>query len=136
MGASQSILIKDKSKAKLIFPNFYFHSAKKPDYTFEKENNLSQKQIKTKLNKCKKYISSYANLAHIKPKGVTLKINSIKYNEKDEELVCNVVFDVKKNTKITQDEYKKYIEDTSNGPFEGSWNDSPGNLVKPEIIFN
>ncbi len=43
MGASQSILIKNKSKAKLIFPNFYFHSAKKPDYTFEKENNLSQK---------------------------------------------------------------------------------------------
>ncbi len=67
---------------------------------------------------------------------MTLKINNIKYNEKDEELVCNVVFDVKKNTKITQDEYKKYIEDTSNGPFEGSWNDSPGNLVKPEIIFN
>lgn len=136
MGTSQSILIKDNSKAKLIFSNFYFHSAKKPNYIFEKENNLSQKQIKSKLNKCKKYISSYANLAHIKPKGITLKINNLKYNEKDEELVCNVVFDVKKNSKITQDEYKKYIEDSSNGPFEQSWSDSPGNLINPKIIFN
>jgi hypothetical protein len=130
--SSSSALIKDKQKAKLIFDNFYLFENKN---TREKKINPTKKDIDNVLKKSIKYIHSYANLESVTPKGVKIKIIKTDYNKKNNQLICNIIFHINKNTSISENEYKKYIEDKSNGPFENIWTDSPANIEVPVIEY-
>ena len=128
---SKSPIIKDKKKAQLIFSNFYLfdtnHRAKKEKY--------STKELHVALSKSKKYIELYANMKHLVPKGVKVKVTNIKLNKNTNELVASIIFNIKKGISITQYEYKKYIEDRENGPFESVWDDAPAHFSTPTIKY-
>lgn len=128
---SSSPLIKDKQKAKLIFDNFYLFE----NENRERKDNPTKKEIDNILKKSKKHIESYANLDGVTPKGVKIKINKIDYKKKNDQLICNIIFNINKNTSITEYEYKKYVEDKSNGPFEYCWDDSPAHIDTPYIEY-
>ncbi len=125
--------IKNKQKAKLIFSNFYLFDKK--DLNRKKRNNVSSKEIDAAISKSKKYIESYANLEHIVPHGVKIKVLKITYNKSTRECVAHIIFNIKKSISITEYEYQKYIEDRSNGPFESVWDDAPANISTPTIQY-
>ena len=46
---------------------------------------------------------------------------------------------VKKGSNVTEEEYKKYLNDDVNGPFEYNWDNSPlndDNFKTPVLIYN
>ncbi len=131
---SKSPLIKNKQKAQLTFP-FYVIFKENSDEVQERIENPSKNALNKALRKSKKYIESYANLEHIVPKGILIKVKDVKYNKNKKELVCNIIFNVAKNSTVTENQYKKYIEDQSNGPFEMSWDDAPAHLISPKIKY-
>ncbi len=129
---SKSPLIKNKQKAQLTFSNFYVWEKNNLDR--KKKDKVSTKELNQAVAKSKKYIESYANLEHIVPKGVKIKVTNVKCNKKN-ELVAHILFSIQKNISITEYEYKKYIEDQSNGPFESVWDDAPAHLISPRIKY-
>ncbi len=130
---SKSPNIKNKQKAQLIFSNFYLFDTK--DLDRAKKEKYVTKELNVALAKSKKYIEFYANLEHIVPKGVKVKVTNIKFNKNNNELVAYILFNIKKGISITQYEYKKYIEDSSNGPFESVWDDAPAHISTPTIKY-
>ncbi len=131
---SKSPIIKNKQKAQLIFP-FYQIFKENDDERQEKVVNPSKSALNKALRQSKKYIEETANLEHIVPKGVTIKVQNVKYNKSKKELLCNIIFNVAKNSNVTENEYKKYIEDQDNGPFEMPWGDAPANIIAPKIKY-
>lgn len=131
---SKSPIIKNKQKAQLIFP-FYQIFKDSDDETQIVVKNPSKSALNKALRQSKKYIEETANLEHIVPKGITIKVQSVKYNKNKKELLCNIIFNVAKNSNITESEYKKYIEDESNGPFEMPWSSAPANIIAPKIKY-
>ncbi len=131
---SKSPQIKNKQKATLIFP-FYQIFKESNDETQEIIKNPSKNAFNKALKKSKKYIEETANLEHIVPKGITITVKDVKYNKPKKELICNIIFNVSKNSIITENEYKKYIENQDNGPFEMPWPSAPANIISPKIKY-
>lgn len=131
---SKSPIIKNKQKAQLTFP-FYQIFKENSDDVQERVENPSKNALNKALRQSKKYIEETANLEHIVPKGITIKVQNVKYNKNKKELLCNIIFNVAKNSTVTENQYKKYIEDQDNGPFEMPWGDAPANIIAPKIKF-
>ncbi len=131
---SKSPLIKNKQKAQLTFP-FYVIYKQSEDERKIINKNPSKNALNKALRESKKYIEEYANLEHIVPKGISIKVKDVKYNKNKKTLTAHIIFNVAKNSIITENQYKKYIEDQDNGPFEMPWDSAPANIIAPKIIF-
>jgi hypothetical protein len=129
MGNTQSPLLKSGTRANLVFQNFYFYNK-----NWERRE-VSKKDLPSLLKKCTKYIHTNANVDKVAPKGVITKVSKIIYHPKREELECVITLQIKKGVEIKQHEYKKYIEDRENGPFEGPWDDAHGDFRPPTLTF-
>ena len=84
--------------------------------------------------KIKKHIEKYANLNF---NYVKLNVTSLK--KVNGNLICMVKMKVKKGSNVTEEEYKKYLNDDVNGPFEDNWDNSPlndDNFKTPTLIYN